>query len=616
LGFGLWSLIFALVAFLIAPALFPGFAANQPVIRGKIANFRVVPEYYPAPRQTQMKSLLQGAEAEPQPDRRVLVKGVKLQTFLENGGTELVVDAPQCVYDTAARVASSGGPLRAQAAEGKFTIEGEGFRWEQTNSTLMISNRVRTFADAAILNPSASATAGEASPGLSGPIEIFSDSFEYAKESGLGIYRGNVRVAGTNLTVTAGVLTVELPMGERRLRGFTAEREVALSYSGVRATGERVAYAAESDVARVTGHPTWQAEQGRGGGDELLIDRSNRIFRVTGNASFQMPGGNLGSSGLLGGRMGESASAATPGDHVIEVLCRDYEFRTNAASFNQDVRVAERMGGEVRGKMNCGRMNISFVGTNQVEQLVAEEKVVIEQEDKQFTGGRAVYTAADGRLDLLEEPTWRAGGRMGKGDVLRANLRADQMSALGNAWMRLPAGDLGELKGRFAPAAAREATPPAAIASQVADVFCEQYTATPTQAVFQGAVRILHPQMDWSCGRVTVDFPPKGGRAEQLLAEEKVIFELTDSNGRKLRGNGNQAVYHLGVAGGGTNEFVRLTGDPARLETTNSYSRNKIFVVDLATHKIMAPGKYSISGSTNIAARGTSLFPESRKKQK
>src|SRR5208337_2653568 len=75
----------------------------------------------------------------------------------------------------------------------------------------------------------------EATPGM----DIFSDQFEYAENSGLGVYQGNVRVTGTNLNSTAGRLSILLPAAgltnlvptaERRLRTLTAETNVNVDY--------------------------------------------------------------------------------------------------------------------------------------------------------------------------------------------------------------------------------------------------------------------------------------------------------------------------------------------------------------------------------------------------
>ena len=104
-----------------------------------------VPEYYDPPHEKQMKSLLQGAEAEPQPGGLIWITDAKLQTFSETGQAQMLVQAPHCVFDSVQRTVSSSGPLSVKSVNGQFYLDGEGFLWQQTNSVLTISNRVRTI---------------------------------------------------------------------------------------------------------------------------------------------------------------------------------------------------------------------------------------------------------------------------------------------------------------------------------------------------------------------------------------------------------------------------------------------------------------------------------------
>ncbi len=103
-----------------------------------------VPVYYPPPHDSQMSTLLEGAEAEPGTEGRILITRGKIQYFNRDGKLEMLVEAPHCTWDTARQAVSSPGPLRVHSADGKLTLEGEGFLWLQTNSNLTISNRVRT----------------------------------------------------------------------------------------------------------------------------------------------------------------------------------------------------------------------------------------------------------------------------------------------------------------------------------------------------------------------------------------------------------------------------------------------------------------------------------------
>lgn len=106
--------------------------------------FSVPGETFDPPHETQIKSLLQGAEAEPQENGLVLIREFKLQTFTETGETQMVVLAPVCIFDAVHRTASSTGRVEICSVDGKLRHEGLGFFWQQTNNFLIISNNVQT----------------------------------------------------------------------------------------------------------------------------------------------------------------------------------------------------------------------------------------------------------------------------------------------------------------------------------------------------------------------------------------------------------------------------------------------------------------------------------------
>jgi hypothetical protein len=130
-------LLAAGAAWLAAAAI--GVHAQQ----GRATDFTTI-EYYEAPNQRQVKTILSGAEALPQSGGRLIIRQLKLQTFALDGKPEMVVTAPECIYDTLGGTARSAGPLQLQTGDGKFRVSGEGFLWRQANSSLTISNQVRT----------------------------------------------------------------------------------------------------------------------------------------------------------------------------------------------------------------------------------------------------------------------------------------------------------------------------------------------------------------------------------------------------------------------------------------------------------------------------------------
>ena len=131
-----------IVSIFMALGFFAIATQAQQNLAGHANDFSSV-DYWEAPHQQVMKSRLSGAEAQPQ-GQLLVIKQLKLEMFDTNGVTEVVVKAPDCVYDTLHSVASSPGHLWLESGDGKSHVEGDGFLWRQTNSFLTISNNVHT----------------------------------------------------------------------------------------------------------------------------------------------------------------------------------------------------------------------------------------------------------------------------------------------------------------------------------------------------------------------------------------------------------------------------------------------------------------------------------------
>ena len=108
--------------------------------------------YFNPPHETQMKSLVTGAEARPQPGGGLLITKLRLETFHEDGAREMLVEAPECVFNPAKATASSSGKVTMQTGDGQYLVEGEGFCWRQDEGILSISNRVRTVVNGAAMS--------------------------------------------------------------------------------------------------------------------------------------------------------------------------------------------------------------------------------------------------------------------------------------------------------------------------------------------------------------------------------------------------------------------------------------------------------------------------------
>src|ERR1044071_8208361 len=146
---GILTLAAALAFMLIFPSVH---TRGQPETGMEVLNFKAQLENHPPPNESQVRTLLEGARAQAQPAGIVLLTEAKLKMFNTNGTLGMVASTPRCIFDSEQRTINSTSLLHIQTADGKFTLEGEGFSLEKsegtslqkTNAHLVVSNRVHT----------------------------------------------------------------------------------------------------------------------------------------------------------------------------------------------------------------------------------------------------------------------------------------------------------------------------------------------------------------------------------------------------------------------------------------------------------------------------------------
>jgi lipopolysaccharide export system protein LptA len=587
-------------------------------------------EYFPAPHETQLKTRIEFGHATPSPQGDAsLISQVKVQTWQITGEPDLIIETPECNYNSAAKLINSPGPLTMRTADGRFFIEGQGFTLFQTNSLLFISNRVHTIIHPALVDAAEAARATQNSgPSKPSEIEVFADHFRYSHESGVGLYENNVRVTGTNLAMTCGNAEVHVPSELRALQSIRATENVVMDYDmgdsdirKIHATGDNALYLATNGTTTITGHPTWRADQREGHGDTLALDMTNKIFRVISNAFLKVPTQSLGENSFL--PQTDSASAADAleaTNRFVEVYCDHYLFETNFASFGDQVRVVQTSNDQPVGAMTSSKMFLYFSGTNQLQEMVAEQNVVIEASTNNFKADKAVYTGTNHLLALTGNPSWHSGDRDGNGDLLQVNVQNQEMFVFTNAFMHLPANQLGQSLSLVSnsrtnsPALSHSTNslPLSAIprstnstALQYAEITSEQYSVTTNSALFNGTVRVTHPRMDWACDRLNVESASAQARDIKMTAEHAVDFHLVDDQGRSVHGTCDKAVYTYKIASGTTNSTVTLTEHPV-LESPEGTVTNSIIILDLVSQVISTPGKYRLYG--HAASAGTNVL--------
>lgn len=128
------------------------------------------------------------------------------------------------------------------------------------------------------------------------------------------------------------------------------------------------------------------------------------------------------------------------------------------------------------------------------------------------------------------------------------------------------------------------------------------------QAVYHGHVRVTDPQVEMTCGELTVDLPKSGERLSRVVAETNVVIDFKDEKGQKYHVTAAKAVYDYHVAGGTTNETVTFTGNP-RVETAQSIIESEPMIWNRTENKFQFVNPKMISTENFNPATGTTNGP-------
>jgi lipopolysaccharide export system protein LptA len=457
------------------------------------------------------RTILKGAEYKRLDKENIEISGMQAETF-RGEEKNLIVQAPQCLFNTRTRVASSTGPLSIRTADNRLLIEGESFGWQLGDSglasKLTISNRVQSLVRKGLIRTgpgiqeaSPGARAGTPLPAVSAQetaggdvIIIHAREFEY--QSDLAVYRGNVRVRESEGDLSCEILTVFF--GESGgLERLEAEQEVVLDQGGTRAMADRAIYVVEQDRETIefVGRALWSDGQRQGSAGRMTFDRQTRLLEAEGRSYLRLPRAALGESGFISA---------------------------------QPVRATAPAGAEEFVEVFADRMTIQLPpSSGPVQSIVADGNVMIvdPHEDGRALADRAVYESEKGLLELSGSPVFESERRLVNGRTLRFDQRTQVFTAAPDAYVRLPLEALSK-SGIFSSAAGLPSEVFAAT-NQFLEVWARDFEYHTNRLVFRENVRALFvegptPRGRLVCGLLTIYF---GEQIERITAEGGVEFE-------------------------------------------------------------------------------------------
>ncbi len=80
-------------------------------------------------------------------------------------------------------------------------------------------------------------------------------------------------------------------------------------------------------------------------------------------------------------------------------------------------------------------------------------------------------------------------------------------------------------------------------------------------AVYIGHVRVEDPQMKLTCDLMTARVPVSG-RPDSIVAEQNVVIDATDNEGKPVHATSDKAIYTYRVSNNIPYETIELTGNP------------------------------------------------------
>jgi lipopolysaccharide export system protein LptA len=554
-------------------------AAQRPGLPN-VQGFKAPARYPAKPGQPErLQSLLYGDVAAPQMDGRVIIQGLRIELYpdQDSAPTNLIVRAPQCVFDRNAATAYSSNRLQVLSGDGRLSIEGIGFLWRQTNSSLQISNDVKTLI--------------RDEP----PINVVSRRFDYDGVSRRAYYREQVKAWDTQMEMSSDLLELKVPEQGKELENIIARDNVVIigKQDNSRATGETAEYTASKtqEIINLSGHPTWQQGLREGRAEHIRFDRRTRAYHAVGNSYTKLPGSDMEQPGALFPALTATTNAPASTNQFVEIYADESDIQTNGAVFSGHVRVKDTQSEGPPASFSGGVLTLKFSPQDgKLENLTMQEAVTIEQGDSQIKAASMFYSKTNEIAEFTGgSPTWKMGGREGSAHVLRFQVgkEARALQARGQARMKLPL-DTNSLALGLPPATPTNVTEVPAPSSMITstgapkladvpasttastnrylDIQSEDYDLQPGLAVFHGQPKLVEYQDEVAHSslhseQLAAQLSVPGNRLEGVVAEGKVVFE-----------QGTPGVTN------GPATYQKLTAGRLNLTTTNNVQDSLVLV--------------------------------------
>ena len=583
-------------------------------------------------------SILTGTEAVFQADG-MLLTDPRLVTVTDDGKTNLVFTASECLYDQDKKTIRSSGELSLSTGDGQMQLKGVGFSGNLAGPTLSVFGSVEARLDKKSRLPLGQAQQKTDTPsGEPELLQITSRQFEL--EPGRALFRGSVLVKDADGTLSSDSIAVGMREDDWEVQTIRAAGSVVMQADQIKTTSEQADYDLVTGLIVLKGNPRWTMSERSGRANLLMIQRESQSVNAEGDVYMKLPADSEGEGGFLGFNTLRGATANGGDGRPLEIRSNVFLFqaatreKTGFARYIGAVRLAR---GESR--LQCSFLNVHLAkGTGGVvESINAAVGIRLAQGEDQLMAQTATYDLVQKKISFRGEPKWKLGTQSGQARSVELSPVDGVFRASGRVKMQLPRprGD-----GRFLlPVNSGKAAtkgPGGEPLLVVCDSF-EYRQAVNAQgldtAMFTGNVVMSDEDgLRVQAQRVVTEIDPgeiglvslnatgdldvsTTGENAMRYAGERLVYTTSDETvrltgqprveirtwreGEAVVALGQAAIYNLGTG------LLRLTGDPV-LKTAEGQLRGSEVVFSPQTKHLKATGRWkmTLNPKTILKMRG------------
>ncbi len=485
-----------------------------------------------------MEMKLTGAEGVELPGKQFQVTQPRLVTFEKNGRRAFEIEAPNCNYNDPARTLDSTGRLLAKTDGGQFSIEGDGFSFQQKQGVLIISNNVQ----AVIANPT----------NKNSSLVITSRWFEFDVATRRGVFHESVHGEDADYLFNCGTLTVKgntnnaVKSSSLNSVGNPGSFDWIEAEGGLEITGkskpghasaQRGVYHRADERVELFGDATWAFDGKSGKADRITARNAAESYEAVGNVVMKMPRESLGAAGglLSTNNPGTKSSASNLVDIRTDHLTRF----GNRLLADGSVTLSDGT-----NQLSCDRLEaLTATKTSREETAVATGNVFVERGGAGIRSERADYTKADSKIVFTGNPRFIQDKIQGKAERVTVLTATSEVFAENDVTVAFPlAAGGGSLLGFFPGAETNRV-------SQQAQIVAQNFRLKDRVGKFTGDVQAHQ-------------LPRTGGEPRLRSDELEVHIAKDGRHAESLQARKN-VIYEQGVAGvtNGANAHVKMVSE-------------------------------------------------------